>query len=209
MVEIGNRLLKIVICRSVVNENQWENIFAKAIQALVHRIIFYLGMSPANILLGRRLFFAMVDDCKASFVTKTSPDTMQVFQQPVTHVVAVRAYLYHRVQTHDYIFRLRFTKERQRSTAGKYNGGIRFVTFKVGDFIMLHQERKGKLDPNWRGFFSIIRDGIHGAFHFIKEISGRKIFGTFHGDDLKLFILRTGYFSSLSDFHLPIQKTIK
>lgn len=91
----------------------------------------------------------------------------------------------------------------------RYNKGVRQVTFKTGDLVMLHQEKRGKLDPSWRGPFVIAGYGLHGVSYTIKQINGRKIAGTFHGDHLILFMPRGGHLASDRDPQFPTKQTIR
>lgn len=138
MVEIGNRLLEDVLRRSMGAEHEWNKVLERSTQALAHRVISYLGITPAGILLGRKPSLATVDDRPFNVMVDDIPTSVDRIQRPVVHVAAVRAYIQHRAQTYDYISETR--SERQRSMAERYNKGVRQVTFKAGDLVMLHQK---------------------------------------------------------------------
>lgn len=65
------------------------------------------------------------------------------------------------------------------------------------------------VNAHTRFLSSMAGHGAHGVSFSIRELSGRKISGTFHGDDLKHYISRTGYLSSPNDLHFPVQQTIR
>ena len=207
MVEINNRLLKNLIRRNAASENQWENILEKATRVLTQRTIFYLGMFPASILFDRRSLFKIIDECKTSIATKNIHEIVKIYQHPVTHAVSIRVYLQHRAQIHDHICQLR--TERQKVAVRKYNKGIRLTTFQVGNLVMLHQKRRKKLDPSWRGPFSIAGYGKHGMSFSLRQINGRRITGSFHGDDFKRYVPRSGHLFFPNDPHLFIQQIIR
>lgn len=123
--------------------------------------------------------------------------------KPYVHQVAVRSYLQHRAELHDHIGQLSI--RRKEEEAVRYNRGARLAhPLAVDDLCMLYQERTGKLEPRWRGPFIIAGYSNHSVLYTIKQINGRGIRGTFHGDHLKLFVPRTGYLAS-SDKQIPQQ----
>lgn len=92
MVEIGNRLLEDVLRRSMGAEHEWNKVLEKSTQALAHRVISYLGLTPAGILLGRKPSLAAVDDRRFNVMVEDIPTSVDRIQQPVVHVAAVRAH---------------------------------------------------------------------------------------------------------------------
>lgn len=76
---------------------------------------------------------------------------------------------------------------------------------------MLFQKNTTKLEPRWRGPFWIARYGrSHGTLFELEQLNKRKIWETFHGDQLKTFSLRTGYLVESSDPRkFPLEQTIQ
>jgi hypothetical protein len=125
---------------------------------------------------------------------------------PISHIREVRAYLRFRSDTHDYVRAV--SQRRQEDMAFRYDRGVRLVCHQLQDLVMLHQRTSGKLQPRWRGPFRI-QDygGSHGKSFVLRQLNRRKIRGTFHGDDLKTFVPRTGYLDD--GLILPTQQTIR
>lgn len=118
----------------------------KAIRAFGYRTISYLQLFPASILMGYQSFFKIIDECKTFIAAKNIHQIIQIYQQPVIHAISIRVYLQHRAQTHHH--NCQFRTERQKSATQKYNKGVRLTTFQTKNFVILHQKRRGKFDPN-------------------------------------------------------------
>ena len=84
-------------------------------------------------------------------------------------------------------------------------------TFSSGDLVVVYQERAGKLEPRWRGPFAIGGfGGEHGVTYQLRQLNGRRIRGTFHGNHLKQFIPRSGYLADPTiDPAIPSYQTIR
>lgn len=116
------------------------------------------------------------------------------------HQAAVRAYLQYRAEVYDSVHQ-RSVKSKEDETR-RYDRGIRAVIFKVNDFCLWYSEKANKLEV-------IGAARKHGVSNELRQLSGRRIRGTFHGDHLKLFTPRTGYLSTSDDGFLPTQQTIR
>ena len=69
---------------------------------------------------------------------------------------------------------------------------------------MLFQKGTGKLEARWRGPFRVMGfGGEHEVSYVIQHLSGKKIRGPFHGNDLKPFVPREGYLRSPADLLQP------
>ncbi len=209
LIEITNRLLEDVLKKASTGEvlNDWDQRLDRSTSALNHRIISYLGLSPAGILLGSPQNLASVDDKLVFAGINQIPQCAQRIQEPLVHVAAVRAYISYRAETYDMIRQRR--EQHKDAMKTRYDRGVKPVTFAVGDLVMLYQEGVGKLQPRWRGPFKVSGYGGHGVSFTIQQVNGRKVKGTFHGDQLKQFVPRSGYLAPPTPLILPAQQTIR
>lgn len=83
-------------------------------------------------------------------------------------------------------------EEEKARMAERYNRGITHRELYSGDLVLLHQKESTKLGARWRGPFVVHKPGEHASFH-IRQINGRRIKRTYHGDDLRVFQPQTGH----------------
>ena len=126
-----------------------------------------------------------------------------------THSQAIKQYLTYRADLHDTVKQR--SDEQKMKIADRYNRGVTQVTHHVGDLVMLHQKNTRKLEARWRGPFQIDRyGGVYGLSFTLRQLNGRKIRGSFHGNDLKQFIPRAEHLARTTDTSLlPVFQTIK
>lgn len=76
----------------------------------------------------------------------------------------------------------------------KYNKWVEQVVHLLGSHVILHQKNPGKLQPRWRGPFTVHSYGSERHLSYLlSQISESLNKGNFHGDDLKKFVLRHGF----------------
>lgn len=102
------------------------------------------------------------------------------------------------------------SNQKKIAEADRFNRGIIHCTFVPGDLVLLYQNKTGKLEPRWRGpFFVEGFGGTHETSYIIRQLNGRGIRGTFHGNHLKKFVPRTGYLEDLTTGSFPTFQTIR
>ena len=76
---------------------------------------------------------------------------------------------------------------------------------------MLYQKDTGKLQARWRGSFRIDGfGGSHGVSYKLRQCTGRKMKGIFHGNHLKAFTPRRGYLADADNGPtFPSEQTIR
>ena len=104
------------------------------------------------------------------------------------------------------------TKRRREDDIVRYNRGIYKVEYHIDDLTMLYQKNTTKLQPRWRGPFRILDySSIYSTSFTLKQLNGRSIKGTFHGNHLKTFKPRKGHLTKegLLPLPLPQQQNIR
>ena len=93
----------------------------------------------------------------------------------------------------------------------RYDRRVREYHFTPGQAVMLyHKERKGKLEPHWRGPFVVTGHANEfGVTYKLRQVNGKKIRGQFHGDDLRKFRLREGYLIPPFEAAFPDYQTLR
>lgn len=94
----------------------------------------------------------------------------------------------------------------------RHDKGITNVDLNVGDLVMLYDPKTAgkKLRPSWRGPFQVIRyHGDHQISYRIQQLNGKSIAHGHLGDQLKLFIPRTGYLVTEYERLLPEYQNIR
>ncbi len=123
------------------------------------------------------------------------------------HTGIVREYLRHRAEVHDVVTRA--SNRGKDEEAARYDRGIQQVVHHIKDLVMVFQKDTRKLEPRWRGPFTINGyGGSHGRSFTLMQINNRRIRGTFHGDHLNRFTPRSGYLTKHTP-PLPPQQTIR
>ena len=113
----------------------------------------------------------------------------QALSDPVQHSVEVQAYLQHRADLRHLVYENR--KRQKEDETLRYNRRVNQVVHVIDSLAMLYQKRSGILEPRWTGP-SVIDSysSERHCSHLLRQFSGRRIKGKFHGDHLKRFILR-------------------
>lgn len=209
MVEIGNRLLEDILRKTQSGiSKDWEAILGRSTYNLNARVIHHLGASPASILLGVGPDTPTIDPILRSVPTQSVSAWIDQVLDPDQHQAMVRKFISYRAQLHDTIQSR--SNQRKDLERARFNRGIIQHEFASGDLVMLFQKTSGKLQPRWRGPFYVEGfGGSHGTSYTIRQINGRKIKGTFHGNHLKEFVVRTGRLANPSDIPLPSFQTIR
>ena len=205
MVERGNRVLEDVLRKS---SQEWDVSLPSSTGSVNERIIQHLGYSPIEILIGRPP--PSVSSLNASW--SDSRNTLKLFQsldQGPHHSHAVADHLKNLSAIRAEASELdKIHKER---LAQRYNRGVRIKTFILGEFVMLAQKHPShKLGARNRGPFKILgTDGPNRASYRIEQLNGRRIKGTFHGDDLHRFVPRPDHLRGPNDPGLLTEQTIR
>jgi hypothetical protein len=191
MVEVGNKLLELILRKQNV---EWDVALGHSTYQLNARIIDHLGMSPSAIFLGTRPTLGSIDPVLGHIPGSSIQSWFAEVSHPEAHSRAITRYVHYRAQVYDYI-RTRSDQKKEEDML-RYNRGITGAVHRTGDYVMLHQKDTAKLEPRWRGPFALAAPGgSHGISWKLRQLNGRAIRGTFHGDHLKRFIPRTGYLS--------------
>ena len=209
MVEMTNKLLEEVLRKDSSGQG-FDKRLPKAAQSVNTRIISYLGLSPTSILLGPMQEASATTSTLLGLPGRDIKEWHDRLMDPLTHTHEIQTYLRHRAELHDVVSET--TKRHREDEAARYNRGIRRVEHHIGDLAMLYQKNTGKLQARWRGPFRVSGyGGTHGTSFTLKQLNGRGIKGTFHGDHLKTFIPRQGHLTEegLPPLPLPQQQTIR
>lgn len=201
MMKMRNRLFQNVL-RKTRTEIDWEEALSRSIFNLNVKLIFHLEASFVTILLGILSNTSLIDlvlkHHDIHFITSWAVQLRDSDQ----HIKAVKDFLFVRRQLHDSI-RAR-SDQRKENEVTRFNRKITPHTFSFEDLMILYQEKSEKLKPRWRGPFIIQGFGReHEISYHIKQLNGRKIRGTFHGNHLKVFIPKTSYLADPS-MDLPL-----
>ncbi len=203
MIEVMNRILEDVVRKS---NKEWDVSLADSGSSVNSRTISYLGVSPKGIVLGPLPETSAIVATLKAFPGRDIRTWASQLQE--SHKKEVQAYLIHRAETHDAVRAA--TLRQKEAMAARYNRGVTEAIHHIGDLVMLYQESTRKLEPRWRGPFRISKyGGTHGRSFLLRQLNGRGIRGSFHGDHLKHFIPRTGYLAGSSVPLLPPQQTIR
>lgn len=177
MVEVFNKLLEDVLRKSSENVD-WDQALNRATKSVNSRVIGYLGMSPTEIVIGPIQEVTPTSSTLLALPGRNISDWVTELCQPVSHIVEVRKYIRFGSESHDCVRAM--SQKRRESMAQRYDRGVRSANHQLQDLIMLYQKASGKLEVRWRGSFRI-------------QGNGRKIRGSFHSNDLKRFIPRSGH----------------
>ena len=208
MIEIGNRLLEDIL-RKTTGDQDWEQVLPKATYDLNARTIHHLGASPASILFGIFPDVPITDtSLRQPIGVNLIHEWVNLILNPYSHKKLFQDFHEHRSQLHDRV-RVR-SDQRKDEEAAKFDKGIQPREFAEGDLVFLYQKNTGKLEPRWRGPFRVEGyGGTHGISYEIRQLNGRRIKGTFHGNHLKKYVPRTGHLSSSDHHQFPGQQTIR
>src|SRR6266498_4500113 len=91
----------------------------------------------------------------------------------------------------------------------QYNRRVQSTSVQIGDLAMLYQKKVSKLEIQWRDPFIVSGlEGTHGISYTLRQLNGRGIRGTFHGDYFKLFVSRSGHLFTGTEISISIQQTL-
>jgi hypothetical protein len=189
MIEMFNRLLKIVLRKHESINAKWDEFLSKTIKSVNNRIIFYLRMSSVNI------NFEIVKKISINATLLSLPERdIKIWHNELTNSVIhcnhVRTYLTYRAKTHDAMTEI--TRRQRKNEAARYNREIIRIIHHVEDLIMLFQKNVNKLEFRWKDSFRINDyDNSHNVSFILKQINKRKICDIFHENHLKTFLSRT------------------
>ena len=203
MVEASNRVLEEVLRKH--NGKDWDVHLGKSANAANSRMIRYLGFAPSDIL------FAPMTKPTASIsklLSLPGRDIEQwayVLDKSDTHAGEVRKYVQYISEVHDKVNEA--SKIQKMEMAARYNRGVKQTRHNYGDLVMLWQKDTGKLKPRWKGPFRIRGyGGSHETSFTLEQVDGTRIQGSFYGDHLKQFLLRTGYLADPAGDEILLQK---
>ena len=142
MIEMSNRLLETVLRKDHTNSD-WDERLSLSAEAVNHRIIPYLGLSPVSINFGNIYETSATTATLLHFPGQNIQKWHSDLSTPSLHCNYVRTYLTHRAEIHDLV---RETTRRQREDeAARYNRGITRSVHHLGDMVMLFQKNAKKL----------------------------------------------------------------
>ena len=205
MVEVGNKILEDVIRKG----GDWEDNLQTSTRSTNSRTIGHLAAAPCEILLGVPPSPDLSELWKPSAANDSVRSFVIALSNPIEHSRLVQQYISYRSELHDQVAQRSIARKEQEAI--KFNRGVRHNTvFANKDLVMLHQKASGKLQPRWRGPFRVEGFGSDRQLSYVlRQLNGRLIRGTFHGNHLKRFNPRTGYLSTPTDPQLPQQQTIR
>ena len=195
MVEVGNRILEDVVRKG----GDWEDCLPQATRSINSRVIGHLAMAPCEILMGLPLSPDLSDLPKPLATSSAVQAQVAALTNVTEHSRLVLQYISYRSELHDQVSQLSIARKEQE--ASRHDRGLKHQdVFATGDLVMLYQKNTGKLQPRWRGPFAINGFGSERMLSYtIRQLNGRLIKGTFHGNHLKRFTPRTGHLQKPSD----------
>ena len=207
LIERGNRILEDVIRKSTSSGAKWDAVLARATHEINSRVIGHLHHSPLSVLVGcppTPPLTTLLGD--SSLAEVTIPQWLESIEEPRAHCQAVQSHLLDLAARREDVSR--FNEEEKDRVAERYNRGVVLEEFSVGDLVLLHQKNTGKLEARWRGPFVVDRLGEHVSFH-LRQLNGRRIKRTYHGDDLRRFQPRTGRLRLPNEPIYPTSQTLR
>ena len=100
-------------------------------------------------------------------------------------------------------------EEKEKRTR-RYNRYLANEMYCVDDLVMVYQKNEGKLEPRYRGPFRISSVGEHETSFRLRQLDGRRIRDPIHGDQLRLFVSRTGYLAlGPNEFELSTRQNLR
>ena len=209
MVEVSNRLVEDVLRKHPQNSHlDWDQRLPKSARAVNGRVIPHLGTSPTAILFGQIKEVSATTSTLLALPGRDVEEWVSELEDKKQHVYMVSQYIRYRAEKHDSVVTL--SRLQKEADAARYDRGITRTIHHIDDLVMVYQKNTGKLQPRWRGPFKISGyGGSHGVSFTLKQLNGRGIKGTFHGDHLKLFRARTDYSADTASIPLPDQQTIR
>ena len=207
LIERGNRILEDMIRKSAPSSAAWDTVLPKATQEINSWIISHLRYSPLNILMGLSPAPPLATLLGESNLTElTASQWMDSIKDPQKHSRAVQDHLLSLAARRKEV--AESNEEEKAKMAERYNRGVVHRELFTGDLVLLHQKESTKLGARWRGPFVVDKPGDHASFR-IRQINGRRIKRTFHGDDLQVFRPRTGHLLLPNEPTYPTSQTIR
>jgi len=210
MIEVSNRILQQAIKKAPYPEvlfskddykittTRWDMDLAEAASNINERCIMHLMASPKQLLLGTPS--GKLGGLETEYPTEVTTQVQQWVEDPgfdwlseEDHSLAVSEFVARREGTRDRV-QCRDTSAKQDMKA-RYDRRVRTYDFTPGEAVMLwFKKKKGKLKPQWRGPFVVTGYANEfGITYAIRQLTGKRIKGSFHGDHLRKFRLREGY----------------
>lgn len=197
-IEAANKVLKLVLRKTspLGQIGEWDTRLSHAVAQTNQRKITYLGYSPSEILLGLppRHFQPIV-------TLPANPEVMTNWiknnEEPQEHRKMVQQFIINRTQLREEA--LAKSQAQKATMKERYDQSVKPYSFEFGDLVFLHQKKTDKLEPRWRGPFSIAGFGEHGVSYNLQQMNGKVIHGRFHGNHLRLYRPQTGYLANLSE----------
>lgn len=229
MVEKGNDILQQVIKKSAAAEiettirdytattNNWDERLGHAVAAINSRLIERIGFSPKEIIFGTRP--SMLLDLEAKYPTVKRSSVLDwikdsAFNLPKDEEMAWTIWSF--VTRREAIREDAQAKDSESKDRMKvrYDRSVRKNSFYPGEAVMLYDTTLegvgGKLLPRWRGPFVVTGyGGEHNISYTIRQPSGAKIRGVYHGDHLRKFRLREGYLIPSTEAQFPEYQNLR
>ena len=115
-----------------------------------------------------------------------------------------------RIENKKIMFKQSFrTKNQQKK---RYDQRIKTKKLNFGQYVFLKNitNNFGKLTPRWKKLIIVNGyGGNHNASYKLKKLTGKKMKTPYHGDHLRLFVFRTGYFRPRNETPFEILNTIR
>ncbi|KAI0993447.1 hypothetical protein K3495_g14737, partial [Podosphaera aphanis] len=194
MVEKHNDLVERILKKGY---GIWPFELQDAVKSLNSRVIHNLGYTPHEVLYG----FQPIRPLEYTFPTasliemRKKVQSLNVIDSTEDTCFAQLNFISERHLLRDQV--VENDDWRRKVQIDRHNSGVNGVPkFYPGSLVMLYDEAqaKRKLRASYRGPFVITGyGGDHKKSFILRQINGRPIYRTFHGDQLKLFRPRGGY----------------
>ena len=205
LIEVGNRILEAVLRK---RPTEWDVGLFSAVKEVNVRVIEHLNHSPREIVMGVPEN-PIRDQGRHLADSATIQAWVRSLDSEAGHRDSVQRYMEWRGHIRDEVSRRSIQKKAQEKA--RYDRGIIPASHGIFSLVMLHQKDTKKMEPRWRGPFRVIGyGGSHDASYILEHLrSHRKIRGSFHGDDLRSFIPRSGHLVPPIEERLQDYQTIR
>ena len=229
MVERGNGLLQDTIMKSarariesmvkgyVDQKEDWDTRLAHGTSMINSRFMDRIGYCPKEILFGVQpsylgnLTFEFSSGAGLAFRKWVENQSFEWPSEDDMSSVIWR-YMEKRTAIRDNV--LLNDNKRREDMKIRYDKGVKETRFDPDDLVMLWDiSKKGiraKLTPRWRGLFVVHSlAGEHDVSYRLRQINGKSIQGTFHGDHLRRFRPREGYLIPPLEVPIPTYQNLR
>ena len=207
LIERGNRILEDVLRRTASSSRAWVETLAKATQEVNTRTILHLHHSPTQILFGILPKSPLTRIARGDQLSEANLLAwVSSIEDPNDHSRKVKEHLQQLITLQKDVETS--SEHGKAKMEERYNRGVTLRQLEVGMLVLLHQKEGNKLEPRWRGPFMISNAGDHTSFS-LKQLNGRRVKRTYHGDDLRQFIPREGHLALPDEPEYPLLQNLR